>query len=137
MSTVPRRIVTGHDAPVVRSCSRTEPMPKTHEKVAFHELWNTDHAGRHGQPARADRPAVAHPAAGRGAVRAVHRHGPGGASPMHRTQTVDFGVVLEGETGWCSTTAPPRASARATWPSSAARTTRGRTARTARRGWCS
>jgi quercetin dioxygenase-like cupin family protein len=102
MSVAPRRIVTGHDASgrsVVLSDAAT---PKTLDigTAAFHEVWITDAtpapiAAREPEPT--DRPVRTPPPAGGVMVRFTEM-APGASAPMHRTETVDVGVVLEGET---------------------------------------
>ena len=77
------------------------PTPKTLDigTAAFHEIWITDQT-----PAQ-----IAAPSRSRRTARCVRRRrqrgpvrftemAPGAESPMHRTETVDVGVVLEGET---------------------------------------
>src|SRR6476660_362284 len=66
----PQRVVTGHDTDGTSIVLSDGPPPVTRtaaDGAVFHELWSTD----------------ATPA--------------GGASPMHRTETIDYGVVLSGE----------------------------------------
>ena len=102
MSAVPRRIVTGHDASgrsVVLSDAAT---PKTLDigTAAFHEIWITDRtpaAIGATEPEPTDRPVRTPPPAD-GVVVRFTEMAPGAESPMHRTETVDVGVVLEGET---------------------------------------
>jgi quercetin dioxygenase-like cupin family protein len=102
MSAAPRRIVTGHDASgksVVVSDGQT---PKTLDvgTAAFHEVWITDQtpaqiAATESEPT--DRPVRTPPPANGVMVRFTEM-APGAESPMHRTETVDVGIVLEGET---------------------------------------
>jgi quercetin dioxygenase-like cupin family protein len=102
MSGPPRRIVTGHDASgksVVLSDTAT---PKTLDigAAAFHEVWITDRtpveiAASEAEPT--ERPVRTPPPANGVTVRYTEQ-APGAVSPMHRTETVDVGVVLEGET---------------------------------------
>jgi naringenin degradation protein FdeH len=102
MSATPRRIVTGHDAAgksVVLSDAAT---PKTLDiaTAAFHEIWITDQmpvqiAATEREPT--ERPVRTPPPANGVMVRFTEM-APGAQSPMHRTETVDVGVVLEGET---------------------------------------
>jgi quercetin dioxygenase-like cupin family protein len=102
MSTAPRRIVTGHDASgksVVLSDARA---PRTLDigTAAFHELWITDQTPAPiaaAEPEPTDRPVRTPPPANGVTVRFTEM-APGAESPMHRTETVDVGVVLEGET---------------------------------------
>lgn len=102
MPTIPRRVVTGHDArgrsvflhdgepPVVRTAP---------DGALFYELWNTDAApaliaADEPDPTRRD---LTVPPAPRGTKIRVNEFPPGVVSPTHRTQTVDYGIVLEGE----------------------------------------
>jgi quercetin dioxygenase-like cupin family protein len=102
MSAAPRRIVTGHDASgksVVLSDAAT---PKTLDigTAAFHEIWITDQTPvpvAATEPEPTERPVRTPPPAGGVMVRFTEM-APGAESPMHRTETVDVGVVLEGET---------------------------------------
>ena len=98
----PRRIVTGHDASGSSVVLSDAPTPKTLDigTAVFHELWATDADARadRGRRARADRPPAAHPAARDGVVVRFTEMSPGAAAPMHRTESVDIGVVLDGET---------------------------------------
>jgi quercetin dioxygenase-like cupin family protein len=102
MSPAPRRIVTGHDASGKSVVLSDGPLPKTLDigSAAFHEVWITDQMP---VPIPADEaePTDRHvrvppPADGVG-VRFTEM-APGAESPMHRTETLDVGVVIEGET---------------------------------------
>jgi quercetin dioxygenase-like cupin family protein len=101
-STAPRRIVTGHDASgrsVVLSDAAT---PKTLDvgTAAFHEIWITAQTPAPiaaSEPEPTERP-VRTPPPAEGVLVRFTEMAPGAESPMHRTQTVDVGVVLEGET---------------------------------------
>jgi quercetin dioxygenase-like cupin family protein len=102
MSATPRRIVTGHDASgksVVLSDAAT---PRTLDigTAAFHEIWITAQTpvqigATEAEPT--ERP-VRTPPPANGVVVRFTEMAPGAESPMHRTETVDVGVVLEGET---------------------------------------
>jgi quercetin dioxygenase-like cupin family protein len=102
MSAAPRRIVTGHDASgrsVVLSDAAT---PKTLDvgTAAFHEIWITAQTPVEigaSEPEPTERP-VRTPPPPDGVIVRFTEMAPGAESPMHRTQTVDVGVVLEGET---------------------------------------
>jgi quercetin dioxygenase-like cupin family protein len=99
---VPRRIVTGHDGSgnsVVLSDAAT---PKTLDigTAAFHEIWITAQTPvsiAATEPEPTERPVRTPPPAD-GVIVRFTEMAPGAESPMHRTQTVDVGVVLEGET---------------------------------------
>jgi quercetin dioxygenase-like cupin family protein len=98
----PRRIVTGHDADGRSMVLSDAPTPKTLDvgTAAFHELWITDATPTPipaTEPEPTDRPVRTPPPAGGVTVRMTEM-APGAESPMHRTETVDVGVVLEGET---------------------------------------
>jgi quercetin dioxygenase-like cupin family protein len=103
MTRIPRRIVTGHDASGKSVVLSDGPTPKTLDigSAAFHEMWITDEmpvpigATEPGEPT--DRP-VRVPPPGNGVLVRYTEMEPGAAAPMHRTETVDVGVVLDGET---------------------------------------
>jgi quercetin dioxygenase-like cupin family protein len=102
MSAVPRRIVTGHDASGRSVVLSDGPNPKTLDigTAAFHEVWIADQvpaAIDATEPEPTDRPVRTPPPANGVMVRFTEM-APGAESPMHRTETVDVGVVLEGET---------------------------------------
>jgi quercetin dioxygenase-like cupin family protein len=100
--TPPRRIVTGHDASGKSVVLSDGPNPKTLDigTAAFHEVWITDAMPvpiAAEEPDPTDRPVRVPPPANGVMVRYTEMP-PGGESPMHRTETVDVGIVLEGET---------------------------------------
>jgi quercetin dioxygenase-like cupin family protein len=102
MSAAPRRIVTGHDASGRSVVLSDAPTPKTLDigSAAFHELWITDQVPAKiaaEEPEPTDRP-VRTPAPAGGTLVRFTEMAPGAEAPMHRTETVDVGVVLEGET---------------------------------------
>jgi naringenin degradation protein FdeH len=98
----PRRIVTGHDAEGRSVVLSDAPTPKTLDigTAAFHEIWITDATPSPipaTEPEPTERPVKVPPPAGGVMVRFTEQ-APGAASPMHRTETVDVGVVIQGET---------------------------------------
>jgi len=102
MSTPPRRIVTGHDASGKSVVLSDAPTPKTLDigTAAFHEIWITDEtpaAIDASEREPTDRPVRTPPPVNGVTVRFTEM-APGAEAPMHRTETVDVGVVLEGET---------------------------------------
>ena len=102
MSAAPRRIVTGHDASGRSVVLSDGPTPKTLDigTAAFHELWVTEQTPAPIDATEAEptaRPVRTPPPAG-GVIVRFTEMAPGAESPMHRTETVDVGVVLEGET---------------------------------------
>jgi quercetin dioxygenase-like cupin family protein len=101
MST-PRRIVTGHDASGKSVVLSDTPSPKTTEigTAAFHEIWVTQGMPVQipaTEPESTDRPIRVPPPPNGVMIRFTEME-PGAASPMHRTETLDVGVVLDGET---------------------------------------
>jgi quercetin dioxygenase-like cupin family protein len=100
----PRRIVTGHDGagksvvvwdaapPVVRETPAGD--------AAFAEIWCTTAAPAPIAPVEDDptvgRPLTVPPGPNGTIVRFVEQR-PGSSSPMHRTETIDYGICLEGE----------------------------------------
>ena len=99
---VPRRIVTGHDASGKSVVISDGPSPKTTDigTAAFHEIWVTDQMPAP-IPATEPEPTnipVRVPPPGLGVVIRYTDMAAGAESPMHRTETVDVGIVLEGET---------------------------------------
>ena len=102
MGTAPRRIVTGHDAEGRSVVLSDAPAPKTLDigSAAFHELWITDQTPvpiAASEPEPTDRPVRTPPPAGGVLVRFTEM-APGAEAPMHRTESVDVGVVIDGET---------------------------------------
>jgi quercetin dioxygenase-like cupin family protein len=102
MSAAPRRVVTGHDASGRSVVVSDGPTPKTLDigTAAFHEVWITAQMPVQiaaTEPEPTDRP-VRTPPPSEGVVVRFTEMAPGAESPMHRTETVDVGVVLEGET---------------------------------------
>jgi quercetin dioxygenase-like cupin family protein len=99
---VPRRIVTGHDADGKSVVLSDAPNSKSLDigTAAFHEIWITDRTPAPiaaTEPDPTDRP-VRVPPPDNGVMVRFTEMAPGVESPMHRTETVDVGVVLEGET---------------------------------------
>jgi quercetin dioxygenase-like cupin family protein len=100
---IPRRIVTGHDGSgrsVVLSDAPTPTTESLDSGAAFHEIWATS-----GTPAPIAAAESAEPTARplqvspdpRGTIVHVIDMPPGSVAPMHRTRTIDYGVVLDGE----------------------------------------
>ena len=110
MSHVPRRIVTGHDERGVSVVLSDGPVPVSRELpddgVFFHEVWNTDTApapiGRT-EPSEPTQRSLRVPPEPLGTKIRVNVFLPGHLderglqSPVHRTESVDYGIVLEGE----------------------------------------
>jgi quercetin dioxygenase-like cupin family protein len=102
MPTVPRRVVTGHDAAGRSVFVQDGPPPVVRtapEGAYFFELWNT---GAMPAPIAPDEPEPTErdltvPPARHGTKIRINEFPPGVVSPTHRTRTVDYGVVLDGE----------------------------------------
>jgi len=114
MPTLPRCVVTGHDTGGRSVFTSDEPVPAAHTTpggTLFYELWSTDATPA---PINADRPGTGQAGTGQagagqaggpppvapapnGTTLRINELPPGAASPMHRTQTVDYGIVLDGE----------------------------------------
>ena len=102
MAEPPRRVVTGH-APDGRSVIVEDgPVPSSRtvaNGATFHEIWSTGAApvsvaAVEPDPTRG--PTRVPPPPGGSVIRRVD-FAPGARSPMHRTESVDYGIVLEGE----------------------------------------
>jgi quercetin dioxygenase-like cupin family protein len=97
-----RRIVTGHDARS-RSIVLSDGAPAvTHgvEGATFHEIWRTAAAPAAITPDESEpteRALQVGPDAGGGTVFRVIDFEPGSVSPMHRTESVDYAIVVAGE----------------------------------------
>ncbi|MGH3296552.1 MAG: cupin domain-containing protein [Trebonia sp.] len=107
MPTIPRRVVTGHDASgssVFASDGPVPAAPATAGATLFYELWATDAMPvpidaapvDSAQPDPAPGPPTVTPAPNGTKIR-INELPPGAGSPMHRTRTVDYGIVLDGE----------------------------------------
>jgi quercetin dioxygenase-like cupin family protein len=94
--------VTGHDAQGRSVICSDGPVPKslTRTDAVFHEVWSTAEMPariRPDEPAEpTDRPLRTPPEPGGTVIRIVDIQ-PRAASPMHRTESVDYGIVLDGE----------------------------------------
>lgn len=110
MTSLPRRIVTGHDASGTSVVLSDGPVPVSRQipedGVAFHEIWNTSGSPAPITAAEDTEPTereLAVPPQPRGTKIRINEFAPGflnGAglqSPVHRTESVDYGIVLEGE----------------------------------------
>jgi quercetin dioxygenase-like cupin family protein len=102
MPTVPRRVVTGHDASGVSVFSADGPVPAARtapDGALFYEIWGT---GATPAPIAAAEPdptlsALTVPPPPNGTKIRINEFPPGVVSPVHRTQSVDYGIVLSGE----------------------------------------
>lgn len=102
MSTVPRRVVTGHDQRGVSVFLQDGQPPVTAtapDGALFYEIWGTDATPAPvsaAEPDPTERSLTVPPAPGGTKIR-VNEFPPGVVSPTHRTQSVDYGIVLDGE----------------------------------------
>ncbi|XVU23554.1 cupin domain-containing protein [Actinoplanes sp. CA-054009] len=107
--TTPRRVVTGHTPTGVSVVLSDAPVPVSRDLpadgVAFHEIWNTT-ATPAPLTATEDEPTTAPlavPPPPHGTRIRINEFRPGHLdenglqSPIHRTASVDYGIVLEGE----------------------------------------
>ncbi|MBX3195689.1 MAG: cupin domain-containing protein [Microbacteriaceae bacterium] len=106
---IPRRIVTGHDERGASVVVSDGPVSVTQELaedgVAFHEIWLTSGspAPIHAGPEDPTAGAVTVPPPANGTRIRINEFLPGHLderglqSPVHRTESVDYGIVLEGE----------------------------------------
>jgi mannose-6-phosphate isomerase-like protein (cupin superfamily) len=110
MTNPPRRVVTGHTPDGVSVVVSDGLVPVSRQipedGVAFHEIWSTT-----GAPAPIDavedsdptQGALAVPPPARGTKIRINEFAPGFLndaglqSPVHRTESIDYGIVLEGE----------------------------------------
>lgn len=102
MPSIPRRVVTGHDERGVSVFASDGPVPVVRtapDGALFYEIWGTDAMPA---PVAAGEPdptttALSVPPALNGTKIRINEFPPGAVSPMHRTQSVDYGIVLSGE----------------------------------------
>ena len=108
--TVPRRVVTGHTPDGVSVVLSDGPVPVSRELpedgVFFHEIWNTEGAPAPVRAVEPDEPTqrtLAVPPPPRGTKIRINEFLPGHLdpqglqSPVHRTASIDYGIVLSGE----------------------------------------
>jgi quercetin dioxygenase-like cupin family protein len=107
MPTVPRRVVTGHDDSGVSVFAADGPVPVARiapDGALFYEIWGTDAmpATIGTDPIDTGAPdptldALTVPPAPNGTKIRINEFPSGVVSPVHRTQSVDYGIVLSGE----------------------------------------
>jgi quercetin dioxygenase-like cupin family protein len=106
----PRRVVTGHDGQGVSIVLSDGPAPEYRELpeagVRFYEVWSTDTAPAPvgpTEPSEPTRRSLRVPPEPLGTKIRVNEFRPGHLderglqSPVHRTESIDYGIVLEGE----------------------------------------
>jgi quercetin dioxygenase-like cupin family protein len=102
MPKVPRRVVTGHDQRGVSVFLEDGPPPVVRtapDGALFYEIWGTDATPAPvsaAEPDPTERSLTVPPEPGGTKIR-VNEFPPGVVSPTHRTQSVDYGIVLDGE----------------------------------------
>lgn len=108
--TVPRRVVTGHDANGV-SVVLSDGIVPVHrvmpqDGVGFYEIWQTDAMPAPVSPVEPSEPTertLRVPPEPNGTKIRINEFFPGfinelgNQSPVHRTESIDYGIVLEGE----------------------------------------
>lgn len=107
---VPRRVVTGHDANGVSVVVEDGIVPvhrvMPQDGVGFYEIWQTDASPAPLLPVESSEPTrrtLRVPPEPNGTKIRINEFFPGfltadgRQSPVHRTETVDYGIVLEGE----------------------------------------
>ena len=102
MPTVPRRVVTGHDRHGVSVFLEDGPPPVVRtapDGALFYEIWGTGSSPAPisaAEPGPTERSLTVPPEPGGTKIR-INEFPPGVVSPSHRTQSVDYGIVLDGE----------------------------------------
>ena len=102
MPSIPRRVVTGHDDRGVSVFADEGPVPVVRtapDGALFYEIWSTEAMPA---PIGAAEPdptvgALTVPPTPNGTKIRINEFPPGVVSPTHRTQSVDYGIVLDGE----------------------------------------
>jgi quercetin dioxygenase-like cupin family protein len=110
MSQAPRRVVTGHDERGTSIVVADGPVPVERRLpdvgVTFYEIWSTDEMPapiRPGEPSEPTERTLTVAPEPQGTLIRMNEFEPGHLdergrqSPMHRTETIDYGIVLEGE----------------------------------------
>jgi quercetin dioxygenase-like cupin family protein len=102
MAWTPRRVVTGHDdgGKSVFLSDGTPPVARTApDGAGFYEMWSTAAAPAVLGAAEPDPTSgeVLVPPSPNGTKIRINEFPPGVISPVHRTQSVDYGIVIEGE----------------------------------------
>ena len=95
-----RRVVTGHDAEgraVIRSDQSFEPQVIASGDAAFALMWATATVPADNNDELDGREREAGLTLHQGSVIRIVDMLPGGTSPMHRTNSIDYGIVLTGE----------------------------------------
>lgn len=107
---IPRRVVTGHDTHGVSIVVSDGPVPVhrvlPQDGVAFYEIWQTDASPAPIAAVESSEPTARTlrvPPEPNGTKIRINEFQPGhlnqlgNQSPVHRTESIDYGIVLEGE----------------------------------------
>src|SRR5580693_9556370 len=102
MPAIPRRVVTGHDERGVSVFAADGPVPVVRtapDGALFCEIWSTGAMPAAIAAAEPDPTltAVTVPPGPNGTKIRINVFPSGAVSPVHRTQSVDYGIVLDGE----------------------------------------
>jgi quercetin dioxygenase-like cupin family protein len=102
MPTIPRRVVTGHDLRGISVFASDGQVPVARtapDGAVFYEVWSTDATPAPIPPTEADptMTALTVPPVPGGTKIRINEFPPGVVSPTHRTESVDYGIVLDGE----------------------------------------
>lgn len=95
-----RRVVTGHDAQgtaVVKSDAQFEMDNINNGEAWFAKLWTTDRMPVDNNDETDGATRTTGLSMDKGTVLRIVDMPPGGRSPMHRTSSIDYGIVLTGE----------------------------------------
>ena len=96
MSFTTRRIVTGHDAQG-RAIVESERRLRANDTAWFNKIWSTESWPCDNQDSTDGAERDTGLASTNGSVLRIVEMAPGHRSPMHRTQSLDYGIVLAGE----------------------------------------
>lgn len=99
MTTSVRRVVTGHDESglaVIRSDTRFDPIVVPSGDAAFALVWTTATVPADNNDGTDCAERDTGPLIDQGSVIRIVDMLPGGVSPMHRTNSTDYGIVLSG-----------------------------------------
>lgn len=95
-----RRVVTGHDesgSAIFESIEHIVPEPIAEGGASFATLWSTDRLPADNNDPTDGRARVFGLMPEHGSVIRIVDTLPGGSSPMHRTHSLDFGIVIYGQ----------------------------------------
>ena len=94
-----RRVVTGHDRnglAIIKTDQEFGPEPIADRGAAFAKLWVTDRSPADNSDERDGAQRASGLTCPGGTVLRIVDMAPGHQSPMHKTNSIDYGIVLEG-----------------------------------------